>query len=85
LKDEEAPDGGPSQVHLRFDAISSISPKASTVVAHRTWINGKPVNDERDQMARLKGVAGKANPYILDISWTNAEGKARFQRIPIGH
>jgi len=85
LKDEEAPDGGPSQVHLRFDAISSISPKASTVVSHRTWINGKPVNDERDQMARLKGVAGKANPYILDISWTNAEGKARFQRIPIGH
>jgi hypothetical protein len=85
LKDEESPDGGPSQVHLRFDAIKSISPKASAVVAHRTWINGKPVNDERDQMARLKGVTGAVNPYVLDLSWQDAEGKARFQRIPIGH
>jgi hypothetical protein len=85
LKDEETPGGGPSQAHLKFDAISSISPKASAVVSHRTWINGKPVNDARDQMARLKGVAGQVNPYVLDISWQNAEGKARFQRIPIDH
>jgi hypothetical protein len=84
LKDLEAPDGAPSQAHLRFDAIKSISPRASAVVSHRTWINGGPVNDERDQMARLKGVTGEANPYVLDLSWQDAEGKARFQRIPIG-
>jgi hypothetical protein len=84
LKDEEAPDGGPSQAHLRFDVIKSISPKASAVVSHRTWINGKPVNDERDQMSRLKGVPGEANPYVLDLSWQDAEGKARFQRIAVG-
>src|SRR5437660_7729352 len=65
LKDEETPDGGPSQAHLRFDAVKSISPKASAVVSHRTWINGRPVNDERDQLVRLKGVAGEANPYVL--------------------
>jgi len=85
LKDEETPDGGPSQAHIRFDAIKSMRPKDSAVVSHRTWINGKPVNDERDQMARLKAVTGEANPYVLDLSWENAEGKARFQRIPVGH
>jgi len=85
LKDEETPDGGPSQAHLRFDAIKSISPKASAVVSHRTWINGKPVNDERDQISRLKVVTGKANPYVLDISWENPEGRACFQRIPVGN
>jgi len=85
LKDEETPDGGPSQAHIRFDAIKSIHPKDSAVVSHRTWINGRPVNDERDQMARLKIIAGEAIPYVLDISWENAEGKARFQRIPVGH
>jgi hypothetical protein len=60
-------------------------PKDSAVVSHRTWINGKPVNDERDQMARLKAVTGETNPYVLDLSWENAEGKGRFQRIPVGH
>jgi len=85
LKDEETPDGGPSQAHIRFDAIKSMSPRDSAVVSHRTWINGKPVNDERDQMARLKGVTGEINPYVLDISWKDPEGKARFQRIPVGH
>jgi hypothetical protein len=85
LKDEETPNGGPSQAHLRFDAITSMLPKASAVVSHRTWINGRPVNDERDQMARLKDVPGEANPYVLDLSWQDAEGKTRFQRIPVGH
>jgi len=85
LKDEETPGGGPSQAHIRFDAIKSMSPKDSAVVAHRTWINGKPVNDERDQLARLKGVVGQTNPYVLDISWKDPEGKARFQRVPIGN
>jgi len=85
LKDEETPDGGPSQAHIRFDAIKSIHPKDTAVMSHRTWINGTPVNDERDQMARLRVIAGEANPYVLDISWEDAEGKARFQRIPVGH
>ena len=84
LKYEETPDGGPAQAHIRFDAIKSLLPKDSAVVSHRTWINGKPVNDERDQMARLKGVTGEVNPYVLDISWKNAEGRARFQRLPVG-
>jgi len=84
LKDKET-DGGPSQAHIRFDAIKSMLPKEAAVLAHRTWINGRPVNDERDQMARLKVIAGELNPYVLDISWEDAEGKARFQRIPVGH
>ena len=84
LKDEETPNGGPSQAHIRFDAVKSMLPKDNAVVSHRTWINGKPVNDERDQMARLRGVTGEVNPYALDISWKNAEGRARFQRIPVG-
>jgi hypothetical protein len=84
LKNEEAPEGGLSETHLRFDAIKSISPGASAVVSHRTWIDGRPVNDERDQMARLKGTPGETNPYVLNLSWKDGEGKARFQRIPIG-
>jgi len=85
LKDLETPDGGPSQAHIKFDAVKSIHPKDSAVLSHRTWINGKPVNDARDQMERLKIIAGEANPYVLDISWENLEGKAGFQRIPVGH
>ena len=84
LKDQETPEGVVSQAHLRFDAINSMSPRASAVVSHRTWLDGKPVNDERDQMARLKGIPGEANPYVLNLSWKDAEGKARFQRIPVG-
>ena len=84
LKDKET-DGGPSQAHIRFDPIKSMRPKEAAVLAHRTWINGKPANDERDQMARLKVIAGEVSPYVLDISWEDAEGKARFQRIPVGH
>ena len=85
LKNEEAPDGRPSQAQIRFDAIKSMHPQNTAVLSHRTWINGKPVNDERDQMVRLKVIAGEFSPYVLEISWQNAEGKARFQRIPVGH
>jgi hypothetical protein len=85
LKDEETPGGGPSQAHIRFDAIKSMHPKDTAVLSHRTWINGSPVNDERDQLGRLKVIAGKVSPYVLDISWEDAEGKTRFQRIPVGH
>jgi len=85
LKAEDVLDGAPSQSHIRFDAIKSMLPQQTAVVSHRTWINGKPVNDERDQMGRLKVIAGEINPYVLDISWENPESKARFQRIPVGH
>jgi len=60
-------------------------PQQTAVVSHRTWINGRPVNDERDQLTRLRIITGEINPYVLDISWEDAEGKARFQRIPVGH
>ena len=85
LKDEQTPGGGPSQSHIRFDAISAMRPKETAVLSHRTWTNGKPANSESDQMGRLKPVAGEANPYVLDISWEDPEGKSRFQRIPVGH
>ncbi len=84
LKSEESA-GDFSEAQIKFDAVKSMSPKQTAVVSHRTWINGKPVNDELDQMAKLKVVTGKANPYVLHISWQDAAGKARFQRIPVGH
>jgi len=85
LKAEEMPDGQLSQSHIKFDAIKTMLPQQTTVPFHRTWINGKPANDERDQMTRLKIIAGELSPYVLDISWEDAEGKSRFQRIPVGH
>ena len=75
----------PSQAQIKFDAVKVMLPKQTAVVAHRTWINGKPVNDERDQMARLNIVAGETSPYVLHISWQDVHGKAQFQRIPVGH
>lgn len=85
LKDEETPGGGPSQAHIRFEPIKSIQPKEKTVLSHRTWINGKPAAPAQDQLKRLKAIAGESKPYVLDISWQDAEGKTRFQRIPVGH
>lgn len=85
LKDEETPGGGPSQAHIRFDPIKAMQPKETAVLSHRTWINGKPAGIDHDQLERLKVIAGARNPYVLDISWEDAEGKARFQRIPVGH
>jgi hypothetical protein len=84
LKREESPTGE-SQAHIKFDAIKLILPQQTAVIFHRTWINGKPAADENDQMARLTVIAGKVNPYVLDISWEDAQGKSRFQRIPVGH
>ncbi len=40
LKDLETPGGGPSQAHIRFDAVSSIRPKENVVLSHKTWVNG---------------------------------------------
>jgi hypothetical protein len=84
LKDEETP-GGPSRVHISFEALSSIRPKAKSVMSHKTWIDGKPATPDHDQLKRLKEMAGEARPYALDISWEDAYGKKRFQRIPVGH
>lgn len=85
LKDEVTPGGGPSQAHIRFDALKSMQPKEKAVLSHRTWINGRPADADCDQLGRLKVIAGEVNPYVLDISWEDAEGKTRFQRIPVGH
>ena len=85
LRAEEMPDGQLSQSHIKFDEIKSMLPQQTAVPFHRTWINGKPAADDRDQMSRLKVVVGELKPYVLDISWENREGKARFHRIPVGH
>lgn len=85
LKDEGIPGGELSQVHIRFDAVKSMPPGASAVLSHRTWINGKPAEPERDQLERLLVNPGEVSPYVLDLSWEDPEGKSRFQRIPLGH
>lgn len=85
LKDQETPGGGPSQAHIRFDGIKSMQPKERVVLTHRTWINGKPAAADSDQLARLKVIAGEVSPYVLDISWEDADGKTRYQRVPVGH
>src|SRR2546423_5089450 len=85
LKDEETPGGGPSQAHIKFQDLKDIHPKEKAVLSHRTWINGKPADPDHDQLGRLKVLAGVARPYVLDISWEDADGKSRFQRIPVGH
>ena len=84
LKDDEGP-GGPSRAHIRFDPIKSVQPNEKAVVSHRTWINGRPANDAQDQIGRLEVVAGAVQPYVLDISWEDVDGKTQFQRIPVGH
>ena len=85
LKDEETPGGGPSQAHIKFEALSQVRPKENVVLSHKTWINGKIAGAANDQLQRLKVIAGEVKPYVLDISWQDPEGKARFQRIPVGH
>jgi hypothetical protein len=85
LKDEETPGGGPSRAHIRFEALKCIRPGEKAIVSHRTWIDGKPAAPEADLLARLEVRAGEVRPYVLDISWEDAEGKSRFQRIPLGH
>jgi hypothetical protein len=85
LKDEETPGGGPSRAHIRFEALKCIRPGEKVVVPHRTWVDGKPSSSASDQLARLEVRAGEVKPYVLDISWEDAEGKTRYQRIPVGH
>ena len=83
LKDEETP-GGPSRVHISFKALNSIRSNEKAIITHKTWIDGKPAGPEQDQLERLKAAAGEARPYVLDISWQDAEGKTQYQRIPVG-
>lgn len=85
LKDEETPGGGPSRAHIKFEAVRSIQPKEKVVLSHKTWIDGKPVAANQDELERLRTVAGRVRAYVLDISWEDAEGKSRYQRIPVGH
>ena len=85
LKDEETPGGGPSRAHIKFEPVKCIQPREKVILSHRTWIDGKPSAPEQDKLERLKGVTGETRPYVLDISWEDAEGKSRFQRIPVGH
>ena len=85
LKDEETPGGGPSRVHIKFEAIKYLRPEEKAVLSHRTWIDGQPTDQQHDQLERLKVLEGEVRPYVLDISWEDAEGKMRFQRIPVGH
>lgn len=85
LKDQETPGGGPSQAHIRFEDIKCMQPKERIVLTHRTWINGKPAAVDRDQLARLKVIAGEVSPYVLDISWEDAEGRKQYQSVPMGH
>lgn len=85
LKDNETPGGGPSRAHIRFETISNLQSKERAVLSHRTWIDGKPSDQAHDLLERLRVVAGERNPYVLDISWQDAEEKTRFQRIPVGH
>lgn len=85
LKDEETPGGGPSRAHIKFDPVKAVLPREKAVLSHRTWIDGRPADIGRDQLGRLKAVAGEVKPYVLDISWEDGEGRTRFQRIPVGH
>lgn len=85
LKDNETPGGGPSQAHIKFETLGCIQPGEKLILPHRTWLNGRPVNGENDQLERLRVVSGETSPYVLDISWTDIDGKTLYQRIPVGH
>jgi hypothetical protein len=84
LKDDDSA-GWASSARIRFERIESIKPHEKAIVSHRTWGGGKPVAAQDDQLKRLVLVQGKSKPYVLDISWQDAQGKTRFQRIPVGH
>jgi hypothetical protein len=85
LRDQGTPGGGPSRSHIKFDPVESFEPRGKAVLSHRTWIDGKPADADRDQLERLKVVAGKARPYVLDISWETCDGRTLYQRIRVGH
>lgn len=84
LRDEETA-GAPSRAHIRFEAVKFIQAREKAVMPHKTLIDGKVADPVDDQLERLKVIAGAPKPYVLDISWEDAEGKSRFQRIAVGH
>lgn len=84
LKDEET-SGAPSRAHIRFETVKHIQPREKAIMPHKTLIDGRPATPTEDQLERLKVISGATKPYVLDISWEDAEGKSRFQRIAVGH
>lgn len=85
LKDEATPGGGPSRANIKFEVVKSMQPNEKVVLSHRTWIDGKPSDPNHDQLARLQMIDGGVKPYVLDISWEDADGRSQYQRIPVGH
>lgn len=85
LKDKDTPGGGPSRAHIRFEAIQNLQSRERAVLSHKTWIDGKPSDSGHDLLECLRVIAGELKPYVLDISWQDADEKTRFQRIPVGH
>jgi len=85
LKNDDALGWGPSQVHIRFEGVERILPAEKSIMHHTIWINGKQAEGESEHLQQLQVVDGQVKPYVLDISWQDAEGKTRFQRIPVGH
>lgn len=83
LDDEEIIDSIPPKVSISFADLKFINSKQWIILSHKTWIDGKPTHAKHDQLSRLKAITGQAKTYVLDISWDNAEGKRRFQRIPM--
>ena len=61
LKNKEASHAGPSQVHIRFEAVERILPKEKSVVSHTTLINGKPV----DKPTNTAAARARSN-----VAWT---------------
>ena len=84
LKDEQGFTTA-SRAHIRFDPIKCVQPNEKAVVYHKTWINGRAATDAQDRIRQLEDVAGVVQPYVLDISWEDVDGKIQFQRIPVGH
>ena len=58
LKTKTTLDIGHSQAHIRFDPIKLMLPQETAVLSHRTWIDGQPVSDERDQISLTKNHRG---------------------------
>src|ERR1044072_9263546 len=73
LKDRGTPSGLPSQSHIKFEPVTSVSPKERGVLSHLPWVDGRPPHAAHDQLERLKAVEGEAKPFVLDISWENEE------------
>ena len=84
LKNDDALGWGPSQIHIRFEAVERILPSEKSIMHHTIWINGKQTAG-CDHLQQLQVIDGKVKPYVLDISWQDTDGKTRFQRIPLGH